>query len=250
MAKRDTSWEEVSGWYDDHLAEDDTYHNKVVLPNMLRMLDLKETETVLDLACGQGFFTKHLLTQSSHVVASDLSPSLVEIAAKKNPKAIVHVADAAKLTFAKNASFDAVICMLALQNMQDITKVFAEVARVLKPNGRFIFVLNHPTFRIPKRSSWGFDGTETQYRRVDAYLSQAKLKIDMRPGTDNSYTWSFHRSLQDFMKALAKSNLCITRLEEWISHRTSEKGPRAKAEDFARKEIPLFMAIEVRPFRA
>ena len=32
-------------------------------------------------------------------------------------------------------------------------------------------------------------------------------------------------------------------LEEWASHKISTSGPRAGAENTARKEIPLFMAI-------
>jgi hypothetical protein len=35
----------------------------------------------------------------------------------------------------------------------------------------------------------------------------------------------------------------VTMLEEWNSHRKSEPGPRAKAEDLARKEIPLFLCL-------
>jgi hypothetical protein len=48
------------------------------------------------------------------------------------------------------------------------------------------------------------------------------------------------------MKALSKHRFAITRIEEWISHKESEKGPRKEAEDRARKEFPLFLAIEVR----
>jgi hypothetical protein len=43
---------------------------------------------------------------------------------------------------------------------------------------------------------------------------------------------------------LSKAGLSITRLEEWVSHKESEKGPRQKAENKSRKEIPLFMCIE------
>ena len=58
------------------------------------------------------------------------------------------------------------------------------------------------------------------------------------------YTYSFHHSIQDYMKALSSTSFAIVKLEEWISHRKSESGPRAKAEDIARKEIPVFMAFE------
>jgi len=60
------------------------------------------------------------------------------------------------------------------------------------------------------------------------------------------YTMSFHRPLQVYFKAFAKAGLCVTRLEEWASHKTSDSGPRKAAEDLARKEIPLFMCLELK----
>lgn len=249
--KKDTSWEGVAGWYDKHLEGDsDTYQAQVILPNLTRLLSLSGKETVLDLACGQGFFARALAKDTKQMVGADLSPSLIAIAKEHTEVAVsYHISNAMNLRFAKDASFDIVYCVLALQNIERIAETLKEVRRVLKPDGRFIFVLNHPAFRIPKHSSWGFDEkTGVQYRRVDSYLSATKEKIDMTPSkkTNKEFTVSFHRSLQEYMKLLRASGFAITRLEEWISHRKSEKGPRAKAEDISRKEFPLFLAIEVK----
>ena len=81
-------------------------------------------------------------------------------------------------------------------------------------------------------------------------MSPAKIKIDMHPSEKikKVYTYSFHHSLQDYMKALSASSFAIVKMEEWISHRKSQEGPRAKAEDIARKEIPVFMAFEAIKF--
>jgi ubiquinone/menaquinone biosynthesis C-methylase UbiE len=52
---KETSWGGVASWYDAHLEKNtDTYHEKVVYPNMLRLLGECEGESILDLACGQG----------------------------------------------------------------------------------------------------------------------------------------------------------------------------------------------------
>ena len=68
----------------------------------------------------------------------------------------------------------------------------------------------------------------------------------MNPGEkDNkSFTYSFHRPLQLYFKTFAKNGFAVTRLEEWISHKESEPGPRQDAENTARKEIPLFLFLE------
>jgi hypothetical protein len=57
------------------------------------------------------------------------------------------------------------------------------------------------------------------------------------------YTWTFHKPLEAYVRALRNAGLLIDALEEWPSHKTSEAGPRAAAENTARREIPMFMGI-------
>ncbi|MBI5045856.1 MAG: methyltransferase domain-containing protein [Candidatus Niyogibacteria bacterium] len=245
-----TSWGRVADWYDVYLeGEGGSYQRQVILPNLLRVLNISRGEKVFDLACGQGFFAREFAKLGAKVSGTDISPELIEIARKRSPADIAfYVAPAHKLSFARNGEFDAVIAVFALQNMENLSEVFMEVRRVLVVGGRFIMVLNHPAFRIPKRSSWGWDEkNRTQYRRVDRYLSSEKSAIAMHPGEENgAQTFSYHRSLQDFFKALAKNGFAVSRLEEWISHKKSERGPRQVAEDTARKEIPLFLMLEAK----
>lgn len=247
--KKSTSWGSVAEWYDEHLSGEDTYHAKVIAPNFVRMVGAGQGMRVLDIGCGEGYFTRLLGQSGAEVAGADIAPELIQKARQQSHTIAFYAAAADKLAFAKDHSFDVVTCVLALQNMENIEPVMKEIARVLRPEGKFVFVLNHPAFRIPKRSGWGWDeGTKTQYRRLDAYLSAAREKMDMTPGKsgEHAYTYSFHRSLQDHMKALAGAGFVITRIEEWISHRASEKGPRQAAEDKARKEFPLFLAVEAR----
>jgi len=149
----------------------------------------------------------------------------------------------------KDASFDAGFSVLAIQNIEHIAKVFKEVSRILKPGGKFVIVLNHPVFRNPDKTSWRIDEeNKIQYRRVDEYLSESRKSIDMNPGNTDTqkkeYTVSFHRPLQVYSKMLSNAGFVISRIEEWTSHKESQKGPKKLMEDRARKEIPLFMCIE------
>ena len=243
-----TSWGGVAKWYGEYLDKEGTYQKEVILPNVLRLLGARKEDKILDLACGQGFFTSEIKKSGFKVVGADIAPELIAEARRNVPGADFYVTPADKLNFAKDGEFDTVLCVLAIQNIENIASVFAEVRRVLNSKGRFLLVLNHPAFRVLKRSSWEWDDEEKiQYRRVDGYLSQARIEVDMNPGSDaEEKTISYHRSLQDFFKALSKAGFAVSRLEEWVSHKSSEKGPRQKAEDMARKEIPLFMALEVR----
>lgn len=251
--KKDTSWNRVSGWYDELLESDsDSYQSKVIAPNLLRILDLRSGEVVFDLACGQGYFSNIFAKQKGvKVVASDLSRKLVEKAAEKNKNVEFHISPAHKSFFLADESVDTVVVVLAIQNIENVSQVFAECDRVLKRGGRIVIVLNHPAFRVPQGSDWYFS-EGIQSRLVDKYLTESKISIDMTPGERDPKmkikTISFHRPLQYYVKLLSKNGLAITRLEEWISHKKSQRGPRADAEDRARKEIPMFMCIEATKF--
>ena len=141
---------------------------------------------------------------------------------------------------------DKIAFILAAQNIDNLQGAFKECGRVLKKGGKIFMVLNHPAFRIPKESGWGWDEEKKlQYRRVDSYLSEIRAKIQMHPGgNSNEFTYSFHRPLQLYFKFLSKNGFCVSRLEEWISHKKSQPGPRSIAEDIARKEFPLFLVLE------
>src|SRR5574343_129374 len=234
--QKDTSWNRVSNWYDNLLEKDnDSYQSKVITPNLLRILDLRPGELVFDVACGQGYFSVIFAKQKGvKVVASDLSRKLVEIASLKNKNVEFHVSPAHEAKFLKNESVDTIVIVLAIQNIENVSQVFAECNRVLKNGGRLVMVINHPAFRVPRGSDWVFqDGVQS--RMVSKYMSESKISIDMTPGEKDLKkkikTISFHRPLQYYVKLLSKNNLAITHLEEWISHKKSETGPRALAED-------------------
>lgn len=253
---KDTSWNGVASWYDELLKNDDSYQAKVILPNLLRVLDLKKGEHVYDLACGQGYFANVFAHMGAKVVASDLSKNLIETA-KKNlkpagtseEKIAFYISPAHKAQFLKDNSIDTIVIVLAIQNIENVGDVFVECKRVLKKDGRIVLVLNHPAFRVPQGSDWVYDNG-IQSRIISQYLSPSKIFIDMTPGEKNPKkkikTISFHRSLQDYVKIFSKNGFAVTRLEEWISHKQSGTGPRQLAEDKARKEIPMFMCLEVR----
>src|SRR5258708_28089648 len=119
QSMKDTSWNNVSDWYDDLLAGDDTYQKQVILPNLVRLVAPKPGTAVLDVACGQGFFSETFAAAGADVIGTDLAPELVELAKRRVPKATFHVAPAHKLPVPDSWA-DVAIIVLALQNIENI----------------------------------------------------------------------------------------------------------------------------------
>lgn len=254
-----SDWNHVADWYDD-LIEDrvSDHHEQVLIPNALGLLELSPGMRVLDVACGQGAFCRRLTSMGVHAVGVDAAERLIEFAraatSKEKTKASAeyHVGDARALEGLSN--FDRATCIMALMNIEPLEPVFKGVRDALKPGGLFVSILLHPAFRQPGQTSWGWDSGKsghTQYRRVDRYLSPTQQSIVMNPGAVASgkppiTTLTFHRPIQDYIAALASSGLVVDALEEWPSSRKSEPGPRAEAENLARREIPMFLCIRAR----
>lgn len=291
--KHNTSWGGVADWYDEYLGNEDSYQKAVILPNLMRILEPKIGDKIVDIACGQGYFTEEILARGAEVIGLDIAPELIEKAESRlrtkgiTKKVKLFVSSADDLSPVQTSTIEAAVCVLAVQNIKEMDTMFGECARILRkpksqdkvsfaikhgtdPNkspshkyGRLILVINHPAFRVPQSSDWYYESAKPQApvrynapkapasedrqgRVVYQYLSEGTIKIDMNPGStgNKKYTISYHRPLQVFMKTLAKHGFGITRIEEWSSHKKSQAGPRAAAEDKARKEIPMFMCIE------
>lgn len=225
--------------------------SEVVFPGTLRLLNPNDGGRYLDIACGEGTFTRLIAKRvRAEIVGMDAAPSLIQKARKtQNPNLKFFVGDAAN--FAKDfpaASFDGASCILAIQNIDALAPVFRDAAKVLKVGGSLVLVMNHPSFRQPRQSGWGWDEMrKLQYRRVDRYLSEYEMPIIAHPGsTMSEKTYSYHRPLSIYVNELAKHGFAIDAMEEWISPKKSDSGPKAKAENVARAEIPLFLALRAK----
>ena len=242
-----TDWGNVAAWYDALVGQSGSeYHQQVVIPRLMKLLVLRSGERFLDIAGGQGVLCRAARDLGVEVTGVDAAKDLIDAARQRGPADIhYHIGDARDLTFLPEARFHAAACVLAIQNIHPISPVFEGVSRALVHGGRFALVMMHPCFRGPKETSWGWDEKKkAQYRRVDRYLIPRKTPIVTHPGkSPDTYTWSFHKPIEDYVKALSNAGLLIDTIEEWPSHKTSTSGPRAAAENTARKEIPMFMAI-------
>lgn len=250
--KQETSWEKVKPWYDKTVGEEGHYyHKEIILPKLLELWNLERSPSpaVLDLACGQGVLARHIPKKIPYH-GVDVAPSLIRRAIDydKNPLHTYQVADITKPLKMEKKEFSHAAIILALQNLEHPEKAIQNAANLLKKNGLFSMVINHPYFRIPRQTSWGVDeGKKTQYRRIDRYLSPLKIPILAHPGrpSNPAETISYHWSLENLTQWLKNAGFLIEEIQEWCSNKVST-GSKAKMENRARDEFPLFMLVSAR----
>ncbi|MGL5263037.1 MAG: class I SAM-dependent methyltransferase [Candidatus Rhabdochlamydia sp.] len=250
--KQETSWESSSAWYDKLVSlEGHYYHREIIIPGILDLLKQypDSNELLLDLACGQGVLARHLPKYMNYI-GVDASSSLIQSAQKnalnKEHRFFVH--DFIHVLPPQKIQCTHATCVLALQNMPSIGILLQSAWAHLKKNAPLILVLNHPSFRIPRQSTWGIDQTKKlQYRQVDCYMTPLQIPIQTHPSlkSQSETTWSFHYPLSTYSALLKENGFVIDLIQEWCSNKKSQ-GKMAGMENRSRKEFPLFMTIVAR----
>lgn len=100
---------------------------------------VKQTDKVLEIGCGTGYFTKEIAKTGAFVTAVDISPELLNIAIKEITSKNVSFAieNAYEMSFKDNC-FDSIIGSSVLHHLE-IEKAVSEMYRVLKPGGSIYF---------------------------------------------------------------------------------------------------------------
>jgi 2-polyprenyl-3-methyl-5-hydroxy-6-metoxy-1,4-benzoquinol methylase len=239
---KDNQWNKIA---DEYIAsvrdEGDIYHKTYINPKVDILLGEVKGLNILDLACGNGYYSRKLAKKGAHVIGVDASDKLLLDAKQHEEKEKLGInyilTSSSKMNQISNKSQDIVLCHLALHDIRNLKDTISEVSRVLKKNGFFIFSIPHPCF-------FGGEKTHDQkgyYNRTEYYLSERSYK---RPKFGN--TFFYHRPLQSYINLLGEKFLYIQRIEEITTHLHSNgklfKGPSQKLK--LKKEIPSFLVVK------
>nr|AAW33974.1 PedO [symbiont bacterium of Paederus fuscipes] len=109
-----------------------------------------KTGKILDVACGMGASTRHLLKYypAENIWAINISDKQIDTARRNAPGCHVQVMDATNMSFADEA-FENILCIEAAFHFNTRRKFLEEALRILKPGGRV--VLSDFIFSSPER---------------------------------------------------------------------------------------------------
>jgi SAM-dependent methyltransferase len=189
-------------------------HENVIQPAMPRLVSDEELRDarVLDLGCGEGWFTTIALERGARtIVGVDPSALMLERARASivDPRvSFVH-------TFAEDAffeadSFDLVASVLALHYVEDYTGVVAAVARWLAPRGLFAFIVEHPIGTCQRDMDWIEEDGRTIAWPVYGYHDEGERQEHWYVDGVVKY----HRTVETYVNTLVQAGLVVERLIE------------------------------------
>ena len=136
------------------------------------------SQRVLDLGVGTGRTTAFLAPLASRYVAVDFSSPMIDALRRRFPSVSAMIGDMRDLSAFADASFDFILASCNLVDAvghDDRRRVLAEVRRVARPGGLFVF--------------------SSHNRRFREALSGPMLRLSRNPGTQAVHLWRYARSL-------------------------------------------------------
>ena len=220
------AWETNAEWWDAYYQEGNDFHLTLIAPPTERLLGVKPGETVLDVACGNGAFSRRMAELGASVVGFDFSDRFIECARERTVERAdrieYHVVDATDrdaLLALGEEWFDAAVCTMAIMDMSDIVPLAETLPRLLKRNGRFVFSILHPCFNNPStRMAAEHEDRDGDLRtvrtvKIERYMTPFSAQGIGIPGQPMPQTY-FHRPLHALLEPFLRNGLVVDGLEE------------------------------------
>ena len=200
-------WEQHAAWWQEGFTDGaDPEYEEQILP----LIDLGAPR-VLDVGTGEGQIARMAVKGGAGTVVG-IDPTWAQLTvARDRAGGPVYARGAAAALPCRDGAFDAVVACLVFEHIAGYAEAIGEVARVLRPGGRFLFFLNHPLLQTPG-SGWIDDHIlEEQYWRIGPYLVEDDSEEEVAPGVLLPF---IHRPLHRYVNAMADAGLVIERMEE------------------------------------
>jgi ubiquinone/menaquinone biosynthesis C-methylase UbiE len=171
------------------------------LDRLVELAEGKQSERALDIATGGGHTALAIAPTVEHVVASDLTPKMLAaaeqfITGQGVNNVSFEIAEAEHLPFDDEA-FDIVTCRIAPHHFADVQAFCREVARVLRPGGRFVLMDS----TVPdddeldafiNEVEWRRDKTHVRSYRISewtAWIEATGLTVDAVEPVERTFEW-------------------------------------------------------------
>lgn len=219
-------WDDIAEWWRREVAADPVYLEDV--GPLLHGLMPNPPGTLLELGCGEGRWLRQLAGNAGSAFGCDASMELLVDAVEAAPVVRSVLPD---LDWVRARSVDTAVSVFVLDLIADAKRFFDEVARIVRPAGAMVIVLNHPAFTAPGSGPISDLDGEVLWR-WGAYLADGTSE---EPAGGRQITF-FHRPIGALLSAAADAGWMLEALAEVpIGRAAIERDPGyAGQEEFPR----------------
>lgn len=220
-------WDEIAQWWSDEVREDPAYPMDVH-PILLSLLP-ENVGTAMDLGCGEG---QGMRLVDGQVFGCDLSHKLLVMA---DAGGVVVQTELPDLSWLVTDSLDTAFTVYLLDLIEDHGRFFQEVARVVKPQGRLVIVINHPVFTSPNSAAISDMDGEVLWRWGSYFENGSSTE----PAGEGLVEF-FHRPMSQLLTSAARHGWVLEQLvERALSRETIERLPPYEGQE----HIPRLLGV-------
>lgn len=204
-------WEDHAVWWQTEFTDGaDPEYTEQILP--LIRHHLPSAGVLVDIGAGEGQVARQAVGDGLEVVAVD--PAWAQVAeGQRRDGGVRWVQGSASSLALATSSADAAVACLVFEHIAELDEALAEVARVLRPGGTFLLLLNHPLLQTPG-SGWIDDQVldpPEQYWRIGPYLPDAQTDEEVERGV---FIRFHHRPLHRYLNSASSCGLQFRWMEE------------------------------------
>ncbi len=239
----------AEAWEDFVESGADYYRTEVHGPALFAVCGDVNGLRVLDVGCGQGWFSRLLASNGAEVTGIDISDRQIANALEheeRSPLGIEYrVADAGQLSgIWEPGSFDLVTGCMSFQDMAEAGRAFEGSRELLVESGRLVTSVPHPCTDTPYREWERDEAGERVALKIDRYFETGPGKL-LWSMDRLSYHWQvpmWRRTLSEWSELIKEARFVIRQLHE--PRPTPEQIEKQPAlEDASR--IPMFLIFDL-----
>ena len=219
-------WNANASFWDNYMGEGKNFQQILLGPNIEQMLNILPGMHILEIACGNGNFSRRLANLGAIVTAFDFSHNFIAYAREKSQsygdQITYHILDAtdkADLLILRGAQINAAVCNMALMDIPEIETLITTLPKLLTNGGKFIFSITHPCFNsygsskiVDEIDQDGEMVTQYSIKNI-AYAITTEFKgIGVLGQPEAQYY--FHRPLSYYLNTCAEAGFILEQIQE------------------------------------